>query len=250
MFTRLRSLDAWGAIASILGFIASICMIVLSDFKVAALISLLLAETIAILVWWHYIRKRTQCVHPYDREEIVQFIRYAFDSPTKMTYELTEVFRVTTPVLTSIPVTLNWSGSGKAQVRSHLTSDEIGLEFNGQTGELKFALPLTSPKRFGDIVMSQFAIDLEDTSQKNIPHLGKNIKKPCEFVSFEVVLRYRDTCAPANFEWLPSDNPTMLLPSTPIRQVEFDSRSRSFRAAVYQRVLGRLYRLVWHPTIG
>src|ERR1039458_5806195 len=86
-----RSLDTWGAIASIVGFVASICMIVFTDCKAAALLSLLIAETVALLVWWHYCRKRSLCTHPFDHEELLQYIRYIFHSPTKMQYEVVEM---------------------------------------------------------------------------------------------------------------------------------------------------------------
>jgi hypothetical protein len=192
-----RSLDTWGAIASIVGFVASICMIVFTDYKAAALLSLLIAETVALLVWWHYCRKRSLCTHPFDHEELLQYIRYIFHSPTKMQYEVVEICRVTKATVASHPVKLTWSGRGTAKVKSALVADEIPISSDGQSGGLSFVLPLPEVKRFGETFTAQFAVDLEDSSQQNIPKLSKSVRRPCGLLVFEVVLKHRNECPPA-----------------------------------------------------
>jgi hypothetical protein len=245
MFAQLRSLHWWGAVSSILGLAASIFMMLLTDFKLAALISLVLAETIAVAVWSYYHYRRNRCVHPYDREEILQSLRYVFDSPFKMSYEVTEVLLVTKPVMTDVPVTLTWSGRGTMRVRSDLHGDDIAVSFDNQTGELRFTLPLGQPRRFGDVALTHFAVELEDERHKNVPHLAKKVRQPCEYITFEVVLRHRETCPPAKLEWLPMDNPSAFLTATLIQEVPFDAPSQTFRAAIAHPVIGRIYRLVW-----
>lgn len=235
-----RSLDTWGAIASIVGFIASICMIVFTDYKVAALLSLLIAETVALLVWWHYCRKRSLCVHPYDREEMLQYLRYVFFAPTKMQYEVVEVCRVTQPTLAALPVKLTWSGRGTVRVKSALVADEIPIASDGQSGELSFIFPLPEVKRFGESFVTQYVLELEDSGQQNIPKLSKSVRRPCGLLVFEAVLHYKSECPPAQLIWLPLDNPSSLKGSTKIADIPFDVSTRSFRAVVAAPVLGRI----------
>ncbi len=243
-----RTLDTLGAIASIVGFVASICMIALTDYKVAALVSLLIAETVIVAVWWHYVRRRNACVHPFEREEVFQYVRYVFDTPTKMSYEVTEVSRIMQPVVTAIPVKLTWSGRGTVSVRSHLIQGEIPFTSDGQTGELSFSFPLSEPRRFGETVLIQYTLELEDTSQQNVPKLSKTVRRPCQFFILEAVLRHRSVCQPAQLVWVPLDNPSHLRPASKIADVPFDTFTHSYRISLPCPIVGRSYQLHWNPN--
>ena len=223
-------------------------MIVFTDYKVAALLSLLIAETVALVVWWHYNRKRRSCIHPYEHEELLQYIRYVFDSPTEMTYEVVEACRVTQPILAAFPVKLMWSGRGSAKVRSAFFASEIQLTSDGQSGELTFDIPLPEPKRFGESLIVQYAVDLKDVGQQNVPKLSKSVRRPCGLLVFEAVLKHRTACPPAQLIWLPLDNPSHLRLPTKISDVPFDLATHSFRAVVAAPVLGRSYQLIWSPN--
>jgi len=224
-------------------------MIVFTDFKVAALLGLLVAETVAVLVWWHYQRKHATCVHVYPREDILDYVRYDFQTPTKMTYEVTEVFRITSPMMSSVDIELTWSGRGTIAVRSDFVVDEIPLQIDGQTGKIRFTLPLPEPKRFGESAIIHYALSLEDAGQQNIPKLCKSNKRPCQLVIFESILRYRDTCPPAQLIWVPLVDHGQLSPPNKIRDVPFDTSTHSFRVAIPHLVVGRSYQLIWSPNL-
>jgi len=245
MSGQARPLDTWGAIASIFGFVASICMILFTDFKVAALLSLLVAETIGLLVWWHYQRRRLCLSHPYPRECLVDYVRYEFETPTKMIYEVTEAFRVTTPVMHSVEVELTWSGRGQFSVRSDFVQGEIPYLHDGKTGKIRFTLPLPETKRFGESAVIHYVLSLEDTGNCNVPKLCKSTKRPCQLVIFEAVLRYTDTCPPAQLVWVPLGESSPFTPPNKIRDVPFDPSTHSFRTAVSNLVVGRSYQLSW-----
>jgi hypothetical protein len=104
---------------------------------------------------------------------------------------------------------------------------------------------LPEVKRFGETFTAQFAVDLEDSSQQNIPKLSKSVRRPCGLLVFEVVLKHRNECPPAQLVWLPLDNPSGLIAPTKIEDVPFDASTHSFRAIVATPVMGRSYQLVW-----
>ena len=157
-------------------------MIFFTDFKVAALVSLLVAESVIVGAWVFYARKFRVVTHPYPREDVLDYVRYIFDSPTSVTYDVTEVFRVTEPMIDHVPIKLTWSGRGSIRVSSELVGSEIQPSIDGQTGKISFNFPLLEPKRFGDVVIVHYRLELTDDSKQNVPQLTKNTRRPCQMI--------------------------------------------------------------------
>ena len=240
-----RPLDTWGAIASIFGFIASICMIFFTDFKVAALCSLIAAETITILLWLDLERRRRLILYPYERESLVDFVRYEFETPQKMKYEVTEAFRVTTSVMDAVEIELTWSGRGQFSIRSNFVPGDIPFKHDGQNGKIMFTLPLPETKRFGESAVIHYILSLEDSGNSNIPKLCRSSKRPCQLLVFETVLRYTDSSSSAQLVWVPLGDSSQFTPPNKIRDVEFDSTTHSFRTTISDLIIGRSYQLIW-----
>lgn len=236
-----------GTIASILGFLASILMIFFTDFKVAALISLLVAETAIVGVVWFYAKRRASLSHPFEREDVLDHVCYRFESLTKISYEVTEIFRVTQSHLDNVPIELTWSGRGKVHVESCLHKGEIQPNVDGQTGKIRFSLPLTEPKRFGDTAMTHYRLDLEDEGHQNVPQLSKNVKRPCQMVIFEVQLNFLQNCGDAKLTWRERDDSDLGQPHF-IKNIPFDKASKTFRVAITDVCVGRKYQLRWEPS--
>ncbi len=244
MFSREQWLNIIGAIASIFGFAATI-ILALYNCAEAALLMFTVTMVICVFVWMYYARKKQSTTHPYIREYILNQQRYIFDSPTVMTYEVLDTFQVTTPILTSVPINLAWSGQGKVgSVESELLSSKIIPHVDGHTGKITFMYPLSEPKRFGDVVTVHYRIHLEDTSGKNKPQLSLRTKSPCRFLLFEVFLRHRASCGPATFSWTDLTDSTLAAPHED-SCVQFDPLTRSFRKLLAAPCVGRQYKMTW-----
>ena len=85
---------------------------------------------------------------------------------------------------------------------------------------------------------------LVDISSENIPRLVKIVRKPCNLLVQEVILKHKSTNPPAKFghDIKETDGLDHFQES---RSVHFDKATRSYRVQEANPILGNAYQLRW-----
>ncbi len=242
-----RTISILGVIVSALGVIVSVITIVFTQYKVASLISLFVIEFFAVVIWLYYARQKNRVLYPYEYESKFRTIRYIFETPNQMSYEYTEVLRITHPNLQNIQTKLFWSGKGNnITIETPLLPQKPALAVNGLTGEIDFDYPTGPTSRFGKTMVVHFTLHLEDSTGDNRPELYTRIKQPTDLVVMEVILKYKDNCEPAACGIRPIEgDPSAFSSFQRLNDLAFDTKLKSFRSVIPKPVLHHKYQIKW-----
>jgi hypothetical protein len=241
-----RTLTVLGVIVSVLGLAVSVITVFFTDYKIAALISLFVVEAAMACIWFFFARQKNKAVYPYPYDCKLRLVRYVFDTPDKMTFELTEVSRITSPNIPEKLVKLTWSGRGKALLETPLLTQKPLLSFDGNSGEISFTYPTAPDRKFGDTSTIHFKLDLDDTSGSNRPELYTRITFPIQLVVMEVILKYKETSEPALVSSrLMEGQPSPFDSYQKLADLPFDAKSRSYRMIIPTPTLNHVYQIKW-----
>lgn len=237
-----KSINIIGAIASIIALIITLLTLIFTEYKVISLVSLLIFETICILIWIYYQRQQSKIVYPYQYEAECLVRRYVFESATRMEFEVVGVYRVTAPHLSVLPLSAHWSGRGPLSIESAFLKDNLDFNFDGKTGEISFNFPLSHTHRFGETIPVHFRMKLEDASRQNEPHNSLLIARPVRLLVLETSLKYKEHNPPAILYYMP---PSVYRVEQKEKEIPFDEATRSYRVIIPNPILGYEYRLKW-----
>ena len=63
-----KSINIIGAFASVIALVITLLTVFFTEYKVISLVSLLVFETLCILIWIYYQRKKSKIIYPYEYE--------------------------------------------------------------------------------------------------------------------------------------------------------------------------------------
>jgi len=224
----------------------SIITIVFTQYKIASLISLFVVEIFVVVIWLYYARQKNRTLYPYPYECLLRETRYVFESENKMSYEMTEVIKITHPNLTNREIKLFWSGRGLVTLETPLLTHKPQFNIDGKTGEINFAYPTIPDRKFGDTAIVYFILTLEDSTELNIPELYTRITSPTRMLVMEVVLKYKESAKAAVLGNKPLEgDPYAFLGYQKLADLPFDIKTKSFRSIIPNPILHHNYQIKW-----
>lgn len=243
-FTSDRQVAVIGTVASILG----LCVSIFTQYKFASLISLLIFETSALIIWVHYVRQRNTAIFPYAYEYTLIYHRYTYNTQTEMDYEVLMILKVTCSMLSELPIPAWWYGSGTIAIKDLVSGKAIGHKVDGTTKQIFFHYPLDRAYRFDEAIVVRFFMKLHDPGDQELPELSKRIDRPTQLYISEVCLKYKEDNPAATLSTglMSTDlhNPFRII-YQPLDKAEFDKVTKTYRAVFTHPKVGYIYRMDW-----
>lgn len=234
-----------GTLASILGLLIAIYSVLFTQYQIFSLVSLIVFESICILIWLYYTKKRNLLSYPHPFEIKCIISRYTYEDDKTMELESIKVVKITKPYADKIEKSLSWSGRGNVKFESLFLNKSPLIKVDGQTGEVTFDYPIPS-SRFGDTIVEQFKLKMTDKTGENIPHLSYHAKYPTDLAVLEVILKYKDNNEPATFGFRTKFREgSSYTHEQKEKFVPFDLKTRSYRVEIPNPILGYTYAITW-----
>jgi hypothetical protein len=241
-----RTISILGLAASTLGIVISVVALAYGQYAATGLVSLLVFEAIALFLWFWFLRRWFLKVYPKGYELIYHHMRYTYLSDTDIIYESIMVIRVTAPVLSELSRTCVWSGRGRIKIATVPDGIVLRHKYDPETGEITFSHPFGGTRHFGECVPVHTRFELSDTGHVAKTQLVKDVKEPTHFAVLEVFLNHRDDCDPAQLSVRHKSHESEFIEDQLIKEIDFDTRTRSFRVEIANPKLDHKYRLRWN----
>lgn len=225
--------------------VVSIITVLFTQYKVISLISLFVVEVFVIMIWLYYAKQKTRSIYPYEYECKLRLSRYVFEAENKMSYEVTEILRITNPHVPGRQIKLFWSGRGTATLETPFLSQKPNFTIDGKNGEISFYYPTLPDQKFGDTAIIHFVLHLEDTTSLNKPELYTRITIPTAMIVMEVVLKYKDSALPASLSSTEDGDPSAFIAFQKLAEIPFDIKTKSFRSIIPNPILHHKYQIKW-----
>lgn len=232
-----------GTVASVFGLLLTIYVAMSPKDKVTLLISLILFETIGLIIWIYFVRAKNLLTSPYEYENECVIFREVYESEGKSEMEIINVIRVTTAHLSMLPISVIWSGKGNLKISSDFSGQDIQYNYDGRSGKISFNYPISQSYKFGDTVVIHYRINCDDITGDGAPEMAFFARKPTRLCVLETILKYKETNPPAIFSYASEVGAITI--NTKIKDVNFDEKAKSYRVNIPNPTLNYAYKLTW-----
>lgn len=179
-----------------------------------------------------------------DFESKSTFIKYETLDGHKISYDVYKLIQCKRPLLSQYEYSFKWSGTHLPKITSELQKVENIFDSKDPSVYDKAILKFSKPLHYNESCVINFKADLDDSDKQSETYISNRIIRPVDVIHYRIVLRYKDGNSNAFLERRKIESVSQNFEK--LREVPFDTTSKSYEYALLNPELGYIYRLKWN----
>lgn len=178
---------------------------------------------------------------PFDSKST--FIKYETNDASKISYDVYKLIQCKRPILSEYIYNFKWSGTHVPIISSDLQQLKNINSFNNVSQYDNAVLQFNKPLRFNESCVVHFKAIIDDADRRSDTYISNRILRQVDLIQYRVVLSYKTTSSNAILERRKIDSISVNFEK--IKEISFDTNSKSFEYHLLNPDLGYIYRFSW-----
>lgn len=233
----------FGSLASILGLLI---LITRDNFSIIVALSFF---CLMLLIFTSYLVSSLYKIlntKQTDHENRSTFIKYENIDGNNIIYETYKLIQVKKPVLTEMEYNFKWTGTHMPKVTSNL--QEV-INIVDEQDPLKYdraLLKFKKPVYFNQNFVLHFKAELDDVDKVSLPHVETRVTSEIDIIHYRIILKNKPLEFSQNAILEKRKMNTDVSASfDKIREIPFDSNTKSYEYHLLNPEIGFYYRISW-----
>lgn len=181
-----------------------------------------------------------------DHENRSTFIKYETLDGNIITYETYKLIQVKKPVLTEMDYNFKWTGTHLPTVTSDLQEVVNIVDEQDPTKYDRAVLKFRKPIYYNQNCVLHFKATLDDVDKKSLPHLETRVTSEVDIVHYRIILKNKPQEYTKNAILEKGKiNSSVSTSFEKIREIPFDSDTKSYEYHLLNPEFGYYYRIRW-----